>query len=144
MQSISRKILGAGIKHFVPILRENKQGQLVDDVIPPDSFYVGVWSQTGYFGLCLLLGIHATVIIWCCYIVLMRIKDPELKQILIAFTSAALGIYVSGYTSYSPDQPPISFILPAMIAFVINGPYIDTEIRELKKQSNTLTTSSHV
>ena len=141
---LKRNPLGAGIKHMVPTLRMNDEGLLVDDIIPADSFYVSVWSQTGYFGLFLLLCIHGIVIIVCSYIVMMKIKDPELRQILIAFTCAVLGIYVSGYTSYSPDQPPINFLIPAMIAFVINGPYIDTEIRELKKQSNTLTTSSHV
>ena len=132
---IAHNPFGAGISHLVPTLRLTDDGRYVDDIIPSDSYYVGIWSQTGYIGLFLLLCIHGTVILACCYKVMFQVKNSELKQILMAFSCAALGIYVSGYTSYSPGQPPINFLIPAMLAFVLNGPYIDAQLQHETKTS---------
>ena len=122
--------LGAGIAHFATILQLNDEGIYEDQNIPYDSYYVGIWSQTGYFGLFLHILIHASVILTCCYKVMFKVKNAELRQILMAFTGASLGIYVSGYTSYSIGQPPINFLIPAMLAFVLNGPYIDAQLQQ--------------
>ena len=122
--------LGAGIAHFATILQLNDEGIYEDQNIPYDSYYVGIWSQTGYFGLFLHILIHASVILTCCYKVMFKVKNSELRQILMAFTGASLGIYVSGYTSYSIGQPPINFLIPAMLAFVLNGPYIDAQLQQ--------------
>lgn len=127
---LSRNPLGAGIGHFATIIKLNDEGLYENKNIPYDSYYVGIWSQTGYFGLFLHILIHASVILTCCYKVMFKVKNAELRQILMAFTCAAFGIYVSGYTSYSIGQPPINFLIPAMLAFVLNGPYIDAELQQ--------------
>ena len=131
---MKRNPFGAGIAHMVPILRQADDGTYHDDIIPSDSYYVGIWSQTGYIGLFLLLAIHAVTIAGCSIIVMFRVKDPRLRQILAAFTCAAFGIYVSGYSSYSPGQPPINFIIPAMIAFVMNAKYLDKDFETLTSE----------
>ena len=135
---MAKNPFGAGIAHMVPILVLNDEGQYVDDIIPSDSYYVGIWSQTGYIGLFLLLSIHGIVILTCCYKVMFKVKNKELKQILMAFTCAVFGIYASGYTSYSPGQPPINFLIPAMLAFALNGPYIDAELQQTNKSNRQL------
>ena len=121
---------GAGIGHMVPTVVLNDEGQYVDDIIPSDSYYVGIWSQTGYIGLFLLIAIHGLVILVCCYKVMFHVHNDELRQTLMAFTCAVFGIYASGYTSYSPGQPPINFLIPAMLAFVLNGPSIDAQLQQ--------------
>lgn len=139
---MSKNPLGAGIAHMVPIQILNDEGLYVDDIIPSDSYYVGIWSQTGYFGLFLHILIHASVILTCCYKVLFKVKNAELRQILMAFTCASFGIYVSGYTSYSIGQPPINFLIPAMLAFVLNGPYIDAELQQINNSKRLLTSNA--
>lgn len=138
---IARNPMGAGLANSVPILVLNNEGNYVEDIIPPDSYFVWIWSQTGYIGLIIFLGIHCAVLFQCCYNVLFRVKNRQLQQILAAFTCTVFGVWVSGYTSYSPGQPPINFLTPAMIAFVMNGAYIDKQLCSpkhlvLTKQTN--------
>lgn len=138
---ISRNPMGAGLSNQVPIVSLDEDGNYVDGVIPSDSYFVWIWSQTGYIGLFIFLGIHCAVLLQCCYNVLFRVKNRQLQQILAAFTCTVFGVWVSGYTSYSPGQPPINFLTPAMIAFVMNGAYIDKQLCSprqlvLTKQTN--------
>lgn len=138
---ISHNPMGAGLANQVPIVSLDDEGNYVQGVIPSDSYFVWIWSQTGYAGLFIFLGIHCAVLLQCCYNVLFKVKNRQLQQILAAFTCTVFGVWVSGYTSYSPGQPPINFLVPAMIAFVMNGAYIDKQLcsqkqLEILKQTN--------
>lgn len=60
------------------------------------------WSNT-------LISIYAVVLLRCCYIVMFRIHNKELRQTLAAFTCATFGILISGYTGEAPGMPPTNF-----------------------------------
>lgn len=118
--------LGVGISENIPKLW--RQGEkYVEGTLPPDSFFVSIWIQTGLIGLILYISIYIVVILRCCYIVMFKVHSKRLRQILAALTCATFGILVSGYTANSPGQPPTDFLIVAMIAFVMNGAYIDKQ-----------------
>ncbi len=118
---------GAGIKEGIPRVME-VEGQFVEDTIPPDSFYVSIWTQTGYFGLILYLAIYSAVLIRCCYVVMFKVRNRELRHTLAALLCGVFGIWLNGYAGEGMGQPPNSFLIAAALAFVLNGPYIDRQM----------------
>lgn len=126
---------GVGIAESIPKMWK-KGDTYVEGTLPPDSFYVNIWIQTGLVGLLLYIAIYIVVLLRCCYIVMFRIKDNKLRQTLAAFTCAVFGILVSGYTGNSPGMPPTDFLVVAMLTFVINGTYIDKLIVQQNQIEN--------
>lgn len=129
---IAKHPLGYGFKGVVEKYWPQADGTYVKGVIPPDSFFVHIWIETGYFGLILYILMCCTLIIEGSRIVLFKIKDKLLRHILAAFTCATLGIWASGYTGDNPGMPPTDFVIVAMMAFVMNGATIDKELEKQK------------
>lgn len=136
-QYIATHPFGVGIENNIPKMWMNTDGTYTMGTIPPDSFFVYIWIQTGYGGLILYLLICAVVVIDGSRIVLFKIRDKQLRHTLAAFTCATLGIWASGYSGNNPGMPPTDFLLPAMMAFVMNGATIDRQLRT-PNQSITL------
>lgn len=136
---ISKHPIGAGIKSSIPKLWSNPDGTYTMGTLPPDSFFVNIWIQTGTGGLILYLFVCTLIILEGSRIVLFKIKNKQLRHIMAAFTCATLGIWASGYTGNNPDLPPTDFIIPAMMAFVMNGAVIDKEL----EQNNLMTTKTN-
>ncbi len=126
---------GIGIAEEIPKLWQ-KGDTYVEGTLPPDSFFVYIWIQTGTWGLILYISILIIVLLKCCHIVMFRVKDNKLRQTLAAFTCAVFGIWVSGYVANSPGMPPTNFLIVAMLAFVMNGAYIDRQVAEQKPIEN--------
>lgn len=118
---------GAGIKEGIPRTMDI-DGQFVSDTIPPDSYYVSIWTQTGYIGLILYLTIYAAVLIRCCYIVMFKVRDRELRHTLAALLCGVFGIWLNGYAGEGMGMPPNNFLIAAALAFVLNGAYIDRQM----------------
>lgn len=78
--------------------------------IPPDSWYVELWIETGIVGLSLYLFMLVLIIgigiykIW-------QLKDPWTSRIMIAFLAEFIGIAVMSYSNPSIGQIPSSTIL---------------------------------
>jgi O-antigen ligase len=122
--------LGKGISRVMEI-----NGEFIENEIPPDSFYVDIWIQTGYTGLVLYVSIYIIVLLRCCYIVMFLIKDKQLRQILAAFVCGIFGIWLNGYVGEGMGLPPSNFLIPAMLAFILNGPYIDKHLPQQQQLS---------
>lgn len=120
---------GVGLNENIPKMWQ-KGDIYVEGTLPPDSYFVSIWIQTGLWGLILIVFINIMIISRCCYIVLFNVNNRELRQTLISFTCAIFGILISGYTGNSLGQPPTNFLIGAMIAFVMNGAYIDKQITQ--------------
>lgn len=122
---------GVGIDENIPKLW--KKGYIYEEgTLPPDSYYVRIWIQTGYMGLNLYLAILVVVLLRCCYIVMFRIKNKELYHTLAALTCGVFGIWVNGYTGEAMNTAPTNFFIAASLAFIMNGPYIDKQITQEK------------
>lgn len=124
---------GTGLERGVPRIMRATDGELIrEDTIPPDSYYVRIWMQTGFWGLILYIAIYTIVLIRCCYIIMFRIQDRTLLHTLAALLCGVFGVWVNGYVGEGMGQPPTNFIIVASLAFILNGPYIDKQITQQK------------
>ena len=60
--------------------------------VPTDSHYVNIWVQFGIVGLCLHIVILLFIITYSAYLIMFRIRNRELKGMLIAMNC---GLWVS-------------------------------------------------
>ena len=118
---------GVGLAEDIPKMWP-KGDSYEEGTLPPDSFFVRIWIETGLAGILLYVSIFSVVLLRCCYIVMFNVQNKGLRQTLAAFTCATFGILVSGYTGEAPGTPPTNFLIVAMLAFVMNGAYIDKQI----------------
>jgi len=126
---------GVGLGESIPKLW--RKGEIYEEgILPPDSFFVWIWIQTGRWGILLYLVLYAIILLRCCYIVLFKVRDKQLRQILAAFTCATFGLLVSSYTGQAQGMPPTNFLMVAMIAFVMNGAHINQQICQQKLIGN--------
>lgn len=128
--------LGIGLQNSIPKLWPKQDLTYEEGTLPPDSFFVDIWIQTGIVGLVLNISIYVVILLGCCYIVMFKVRDKYLRQELAIFTCAVFGILLSGYTGAAPGMPPTNFIIVAMIAFVMNGPNIDKQLCQQNKSKN--------
>ena len=127
------KPLGVGIFQNIPYLWSNKDGSYEEGILPPDSYFVDIWIQHGIVGLCLHIAMYACIILWGSYLIFFKIKNNILRQILAGFIGAVFGLLLNGYAGECITQPPTNLLIPALLAFVMNGPYID---KQLSKENN--------
>ena len=76
---------------------------------------------------------YCGILLWGSYLVLFRIKDVVLRQILAIFIGAVLGFLINGYAGQCIEQSPTNIFIYSLLAFVMNGPYID---KQLSKENN--------
>lgn len=93
--------------------------------IPPDSFFVKVWGEYGIVGLVFWLGTMLYILGKCGGIV-WRIRDPALRQKLLALTAGFSGILVGSYGNEIINQMPSSIIVYLSWVLVFLGPELDT------------------
>jgi putative inorganic carbon (HCO3(-)) transporter len=79
-------------------------------IIPPDSWYVEIWIETGVVGLTLYLLMLAGIIALGAYKV-WQVKDPWLSKLMIALLAEFIGIIVMSYSNPTIGQFPTSTIL---------------------------------
>lgn len=92
--------------------------------IAPDSYFVKVWAEYGIIGFLIWLGISLYVLGKCCGIV-WRIRDPGLRQQLLALTAGYGGILVCSYGNEIMNQMPSAMIIYISWVFVFLGPKLD-------------------
>jgi len=93
--------------------------------IAPDSYFVKVWGQYGIVGFLIWFGIMLFILGKCIGIV-WRIRDPGLRQKLLALTAGFAGILMCSYGNEIMNQMPSSLILYTSWVFVFLGPRLDT------------------
>lgn len=100
--------------------------------IAHDSWYVKLWVETGIVGITLYLAGLITVLINCAYIIMQRIKNMELKGVLMAMLCGVAGLMVSAYGNAFFGQMPTNLIVFTFLAIILKGEYFDKKLR--KKQ----------
>ena len=95
--------------------------------VPPDSYYVKVWAEYGIVGFLIWFGMMAYIQGRCCGIV-WNIRDPELRQKLLALTAGSAGILVCSYGNEVMNQMPSAMIVYISWVFVFLGPDLDTPL----------------
>ncbi len=105
--------------------------------IPTDSWYVQIWAEQGIVGLILHLLITLFIVLKGSYIVMFRIRDPELFGVLSALICGIVGIMGASYGNGVFGQLPTGIIIYISMAFVFMGPKLDDEILRIKAERNT-------
>ena len=124
------KPLGVGVGGW--LLDEQNLVSNNQRLLPGDSYYVNIWIQNGIIGLCLYIGILAFILIHSCYLLMFRIKNDQLRLILAALLCGVFGMWLSGYVGRGMGTQPNQFIIAMFLAFVLNGPYMDKQLRKDK------------
>ena len=75
-------------------------------ICPSDSSLVDVWKQMGIVGLCVFLGMHAILFISGSYILLFKIRNPEIRGPLTGMLCGCAGILVASYANMVYFQFP--------------------------------------
>jgi O-antigen ligase len=95
--------------------------------IEPDSYYVKIWAEYGIVGFVIWFGMMMFMLGKCCGIV-WNIRNPQLRQQLLALTAGFGGILVSSYGNEVMNQIPSSMILYLSWVFIFLGPELDTHM----------------
>lgn len=120
---------GAGFGGIVP-MTIIEQEKIWEKRTPPDSHYVKIWIETGYWGLFLYIAINVIVLLRCCYIIMFRIKNKRLRHTLAALLCGVFGLWLNGYVGEGMSMTPSAFIIAVSLAFVLNGAYIDKQMKD--------------
>lgn len=94
--------------------------------IPPDSWLVNVWADTGIVGLVLYVLIHVILFAWCSWILMFQLTNKRLRGLLNAWLCVNAGFFISAYTN-DVMQYPNSIIVFTGFALCFAGPYIEKE-----------------
>jgi hypothetical protein len=100
---------------------------------PPDSWLVSVWVETGIVGLILYLAIHGVLFAWCSWLLLFKIRDKQLRGLLIAWLCMAAGFFLATYVN-DVMQYPNSIAVYTSLALCLAGPHIDKAIAKEKEE----------
>lgn len=123
---------GAGLGKGVERTNVSGEEKAAEGTIPPDSFYVDIWIQTGTVGLILYIGICVATIIYASYVIMFCITNKQLRNILAALLCGVFGMWLNGYVGRGMGMTPSFFMIAASLAFIMNGPYIDQQLKEIK------------
>jgi hypothetical protein len=103
--------------------------------IPSDSGLVKVWCQTGIVGLVLYLTLYALIVGYGTFIVLFRIRDPELRGLLSAIICGMSGLLASTYGNSIFTQFPTVMLMAMAVGFIYMGKRYDQEIQLNNQQT---------
>ena len=99
-------------------------------ILPPDSYFVNVWIESGIIGLCLYIGILVFILLRCCYLLMFCIQNKQLRQILAALLCGVFGLWLNGYVGRGMGMQPSQFLIALFLAFVLNGPLMDKMLKK--------------
>jgi hypothetical protein len=117
--------------------RFSPQGYLAQ--IATDSWYVQIWAETGIIGLFIHVFILSYIMIKGFYLILFRVKNPELAGILGAVHAGFAGIVGASYGNGVLGQIPTGPLIYLSWAFVFMSQQFDREWDYLKSKGITPT-----
>ncbi|WP_114750866.1 O-antigen ligase family protein [Pleomorphovibrio marinus] len=100
---------------------------------PNDSWFVKIWAEMGVVGLILHLGILAYIGLMALFKI-WKVKNPKLKQKLLALFAGYVGILLSSYGNPILGQMPTGIIIYMSMAYFYLAPHLDHEL-ETKKNA---------
>ncbi len=104
--------------------------------IPSDSWYVLIWMETGIVGLALYIFILVFVLIYGVYVIVYKLKNPELRGIVTSLVCGLAGVYVASYSIEIMGQFPNSFIIFTCMAIIAISPYYEQQLKLKESEEN--------
>lgn len=130
---LASRPIGAGIGTGGSWGQRFYKGRWLSDVAL-DSWYVRVWVETGIIGLSLHI-IHLLLIVVIGAYNVFRIRDPDLRQKIMALTCGFFGIVVASYGNQILGQLPTGAVMYICMAVLWSAKRWDDEIMEQKALS---------
>lgn len=96
--------------------------------IATDSWFVMMWVETGIVGLTLHIAILLYVIFYGCYLVLFKIRSPQVKGVTLAFISGIFGIAAMSYANEVFGQIPNGLFVYMCMGLIFVAPYFDKQM----------------
>ena len=104
---------------------------------PTDSWYVQIWAEQGRVGLALHLCILAFLVGSASYIIMFRLKDPELAGQGAALISGIFGIMAASYGSGALGQMPNGILVYMSMAFIFMMPKWESDVSKMTPANTT-------
>ncbi len=120
---LSTKPFGEGVGTIGTWGHEFNKDKFIS-TIEPDSYYVKIWAEYGIVGFIIWFGMMLYILGKCCGIV-WRIRNPQLRQQLLALTAGFSGILFCSYGNEIMNQVPTAMIVYISWVFVFLGPELD-------------------
>jgi hypothetical protein len=92
--------------------------------IPPDSYWVKVWTMYGIVGLMIWFCMNTYILGKCCGVV-WNLRDDQLRVKMIALTAGTAGLFFCSYGNEVMNGFPSSMILYMSWGFVLYSPKFD-------------------
>ncbi len=102
---------------------------------PNDSWFVKIWAEMGVVGITLHLGILGFIGLMALFKI-WKVKDPRLKQKLLALFAGYIGILLSSYGNPILGQMPTGIIMYMSMAYFYLAPDLDQEVISSKKTTS--------
>lgn len=129
---LATRPFGGGIGHGgVKAQRYNPNAFLSN--VATDSWYVMIWVEQGIIGLVLHLFILFYIIIKSCWLIMFRLKDPEIKLLMSALTAGMFGIMVAAYGNEVFGTIPTGILIYTSMALMLNSEYFDRQAIQSKQ-----------
>lgn len=125
--------IGIGMGMGADQLPQNNKYWIVS-VTAPDSTLVYIWMRTGAIGILVFLFVLCMAVAAQCFIVLFKIKDPQLRGMLTAFTCGGACMIVAAYGNFIYHQYPNTLLVWGLQTLVFMGPYFDKQIAVEKEK----------
>ena len=95
--------------------------------VATDSWYVQIWAEQGIIGLILHLFILSYILIKGSFILMFRVKEPELRGVLGALMAGFTGIMGASYGNGVLGQMPTGILIYTSWAFIFMSQQLDRE-----------------
>lgn len=133
---LASRPMGGGIGHAGVKAQRFLPNAFLSNVAT-DSWYVLIWAEQGIIGLILHLFILFYVLIKSSYLILFRIRDPDLRQKMMALTAGMFGIMVASYGNAVLGTLPTALLIYTSMALMCNAKSMDF-VEENSTKTNSI------
>ncbi|MGL4851997.1 MAG: O-antigen ligase family protein [Phocaeicola sp.] len=106
-------------------------------ICAPDSDLVYIWMRTGVVGVSIYLILHLLIFGCGSFLLLFRVRNPEIRGLLAALLSGSAGLFVASYANQVYFQFPNGPIVYTCLTLVFLGPYFDKQYSDEQKRINS-------
>lgn len=92
--------------------------------VPPDSWLINVWAETGTIGFALYLILHMVLFAWCSWIIMFKITSQRLKRLLSVWICINVGFFIAAYANDVMQYPNVLLVYTGF-ALCFAGPAIE-------------------
>jgi len=130
---LSTRPFGGGIGHAGVKAKKYVPNGFLSN-IATDSWYVLIWAEEGIVGLLLHLFILFYIVIKSSHRILYKIRDPILKNKMIALVAGLVGVMVASYGNAVLGTFPTSITIYISMALLLSSEKFDTPLEtDVKK-----------